>query len=347
MTKCRLGCISSGMSMQFNNKTIYNRFKEQGTLSEPKKVSDPDFARLCTANWMRALSILVCDQRIDIAFAKYFYSSVNSRTIPTKEVNTIFEMLIIALHQSSALHALQNIPCKSDVARIAIVGWYYGIYNAASAMIAAQDGSVQQNHAGTARAWDSRILVRNNKLITPPFDTRITTLVKNSADIELQNLLIKPEFRLIHTPTTASEAKGACKEYLSGSVTWARDETEKMVKNSKEFKDLGVSTFHKREAREMRDMHLNKKTVCFLHQAIRYRGKANYRDALFLGYDSRTEGILTDHINDLCVVLDAFVRLAGIFCSRRMGKTIWKVFVDDLQRNRSFTLSPYDIWGKP
>ena len=77
------------------------------------------------------------------AFAKYFYSSVNSRTIPTKEVNTIFEMLIIALHQSSALHALQNIPCKSDVARIAIVGWYYGIYNAASAMIAAQDGSVQ------------------------------------------------------------------------------------------------------------------------------------------------------------------------------------------------------------
>ena len=335
------------MSIQSNNKTIYNRFTKQGTLSEPKGVSDPNYTRLCTANWMRALSILVCHQQIDIDFAKSFYSSVHPRTIPTREVNTIFEMLIIALHQSSALHALQNIPCKSDVARIAIVGWYYGIYNAASAMIAAQDGSVQQEHAGTARAWNRNILVRKKKLIPPPFDSRITTLVKESADIELKNLLIKPEFRLIHTPTTASQAKGACKEYLSGSVTWARDETEKMVKNSTEFKDLGVSTFHKREAREMRDMHLNKKSVCFLHQAIRYRGKANYREALFLGYDSRTEKILTDHINDLCVVLDAFMRLAGIFCSRRMGKTIWKVFVDDLEQNRSFTLSPYTIWGKP
>ncbi len=335
------------MSIQSNNKTIYNRFIEQGTLSEPKGVSDPNFARLCTAHWMRALSILVCHQQIDIDFAKSFYSSVNSRTIPTKEVNTIFEMLIIALHQSSALHALRDIPYKSDVARIAIVGWYYGIYNAASAMIAAQDGSLQQNHAGTARAWDNHILINKKKLIPPPFDIRITTLVKKTTDIELQNILMTPEFRLIDTPKSASDAYGACKQYLSGSVTWARDEAEKMVKNSKDFQALGVSNFRTQKAQAMRDIYLNKKTVCFLHQAIRYRGKANYRDALFLGYDSRTEGILTDHINDLCVVLDAFMRLAGIFCSRRMGKTIWKVFVDDLEQNRSFTLSPYTIWGKP
>ena len=58
--------------------------------------------------------------------------------------------------------------------------WYYGVYAAASAMVAAQDGSFQDEHTGTAGAWDRQIAAHG--LIMPPFDTRISTLIKKDAD---------------------------------------------------------------------------------------------------------------------------------------------------------------------
>ncbi len=332
---------------------IYERFREQGTLSEPKGIPDPTYALPSTVNWMRALAILVNHHGIEHGFANNFYDlvgrdSFGKRAMSEHVINTIFEQLIIALHQCSALRALKGITRRSDVARIGVVSWYYGIYSAASAMIAAQVGSLQKDHAGTANTWDSQILAKKSILISPPFDSRITTLVKKHADIELENLLITKPFHVRHKPISADDAYGACHEYLSGTVNnWARWNAEVNIKSSKEFQKLGLSTFHSNLAKEFRDERLKNKTVCFLHQASRYRGKANYREALFLAYGSETEITLTTYIDDLSTVVDAFVCFAGIFCSRRLGKDIWKGFVDDLERKRSFTLSPYEIWGRP
>ena len=87
----------------------------------------------------------------------------------------------------SALHALRQIPCKSDIARVGIVSWYYGVYAAASAMVAAKDGSFQDDHTTTAVVWDRQISASN--LSVHPFDFRINTLVKKGADEELEKNL--------------------------------------------------------------------------------------------------------------------------------------------------------------
>ena len=330
---------------------IYERFREQGTLSEPKGIPDPTYALPSTVNWMRALAILVNHHGIEHGFANDFYDSVGrdsfgKRAMPEPVINTIFEQLIIALHQCSALRALKGTTSRSDVARIGIVSWYYGIYSAASAMIAAQVDSLQDTHAKTSNTWDSQVLAKEKKLISSPFNSRITTLVREDADKELQNLLTVPRVRLIHTPITTDEAYGACQSYLSGTVEWLRWKIEEDIRK-KDFKKLKIDSFRTNVAKEFRDSRLENKTACFLHQAYRYRGKANYREALFLAYGSDTETILTTYIDDLSTVVDAFTCLAGIFCSRRLGKDIWKEFLDDLESNRSFTISPYEIWGKP
>ncbi len=326
---------------------VYKRIVQQGTLSEPKGVPNPEYSLPATLNWMRGLSILVHSAGINSGFAKKTYSSINKRTATTHETNTTLEQIIFALHQCSALHALKSVPRKSDIARVGIVAWYYGIYAAASAMVVAQDGSFQDSHAGTANVWDNQIAAKG--LIPHPFDLRINTLVKKDAKIELDKLLKGPKFRLTHVPNGADDAYGACHAYLSGTVEWLRWKVEEDIRTKdKDFKKLNIDNFKTKAARELRDERLKKKTACFLNQASRCRGKANYREALFLGYGEKTDKMLSNnYIDDLCLVLDAFVCLAGIFCSRRLGKDIWKEFIDDLEKNRSFTLSPYDVWGKP
>ncbi len=342
---------------------IYERLREQGTLSESDGIPDPTYALPATVNWMRALAILVNHHGIEHGFANDFYDTVGrdsfgKKAMPEPVINTIFEQLIIALHQCSALRALKGITSRSDVARIGVVSWYYGIYSAASAMIAAQVGSLDDTHTKTINNWDRQVLAKNNKLISPPFDSRITTLIKKSTDDteytkgikgtdeQLENLLTVPRVRLIHTPITTDEAYGACQSYLSGTVEWLRWKVEEDIRK-KDFKKLNLDSFRTNAAKEFRDSRLENKTACFLHQAYRYRGKANYREALFLAYGSDTEIILTTYIDDLSTVVDAFTCLAGIFCARRLGKDIWKEFLDDLESNRSFTISPYEIWGKP
>jgi hypothetical protein len=53
------------------------------------------------------------------------------------------------------------------------------------------------------------------------------------------------------------------------------------IKKSKDFKALGKADFGTKDAQRLRDPRLARRSVSFLHQAFRYRGKANNREALF------------------------------------------------------------------
>ena len=83
----------------------------------------------------------------------------------------------------------------------------------------------------------------------------------------------------------------------------------------------------------------------FLHQAARYRGKANYREALFLAYGHSTETLLKGFVADQATVLRAFLAMAGAFASRKLGKTLWAEFVDDVDANRAFSTSAASVWS--
>lgn len=297
---------------------------------------------------MRGLSLIVTKQEINSDSSKKFYSHIQKNSFDHLAINTIFEQLLFALHQCSALHALTKVPCKSDIVRVGIVSWYYGIYAAASAMVAAQDGSFQNDHTTTAKSWDRQIAANN--LIVHPFNLRITTLIEKDSKAQLKKLTsdakIKCKSSLIGKPLQSlDEAYSACHAYLSGTVNWSRWNANEALKSSKDFKELGVSNFRTKKAISFRDKHLEKKKVGFLHQALRYRGKANYRDSIFIGYGKNTEKALNTYPDDLSCVLDAFVCQAGIFCSRRLGEELWNTFLTDLAKNRSFSLCPHIIWG--
>ena len=318
-------------------------FEEQGTLASPKGVK-PLFSLRATVNWMRGLAILVENENFDISEIQKFYQSIEcKRKYTAQEKNTIFEQLVFALHQCSALDALCNINSKADIVRVATVAWYYGIYASASAMIVAHNGSLQNDHTNTANCWYIEF-ARHNRILSP-FNLHLETLVKKDTDAKLkelkEELKLATPFNLANTtPYTPDEATAACHAYLSGSVDWWR-----RIEEGGLIKNLGVSNFQTKEARELRDERLKNKRICFLHQAIRFRGKANYRDSLFLGYGRNVENEITHYTDDLSTVLKAFVTMAGIYCSKRIKKGEWNEFMKDLEMHKAFSLSPRNIWG--
>lgn len=292
---------------------------------------------------MHALALLVEDRSVTYSTASSFYANVQKRILTPQQENTIFEQLLFSAHQLSALSSLRISASNADISRVGIVAWYYGIYSAASAMITAQDGSFQDDHTGTATAWDRQFVAMNKVL--EPFSFRVSSLVKNVYSAEVTALRAGNDFALTEKPDDAAEAFGACCAYLSGSSKWWGWKTEQSLRGSREFKELNVSNFRTKEARTLRDSRLASKSVSFLHQAFRYRGKANYREALFLGYGNATETLLDGFIGDLEIVLQGFTSMAGAFVAKRIGQPLWAEFLDDLEKNRSFTLNPKIIWS--
>ena len=109
--------------------SLYSRMQAHGTLTEtPRDVPDARFALPSTIHWMRALAILAADQNLDFAAGRTFYPKVHARSVPDRELNTVYEQLLFVLNQTAALRALASASNKADVARTAIVARYYGVY---------------------------------------------------------------------------------------------------------------------------------------------------------------------------------------------------------------------------
>jgi hypothetical protein len=155
--------------------SLYGRMLEHGTLAETSSdIPDARFALPSTIHWIRALAILAEASDVGFATARRFYASVQRRTMADREIDSVCEQMFFAFHQLAALAALELAPNKADVARIGIVAWYYGIYGAASAMIAAVDGSFPDTHAATAQQWDRQFAA--NGLVIAPFADRLSYL---------------------------------------------------------------------------------------------------------------------------------------------------------------------------
>ena len=322
---------------------LYNRIIKQGTINEPNGKPDPQFALPSTVNWMRALRILAEAEPIDFEKSQTFYMKEGKRSMDAKVENTVLEQLFLGLHHLSALEQFRSGTTTSDYARVGVLAWYYGISNAASAMTTAQSGSFQEDHAGTARLWDEQIAARG--LAMAPFSWRVSSLVETSYKVEVAGYKRGSTGKLTSKPDTQTEALGAAAEYLSGSAAWYAWRTREELRKSKEFKALRVTDFRTKAAREIRDERLQKKSVGFVHQASRYRGKANYREALFLAYGPATETFLSGFVDDMAAVLKAFLTMAGAFLKKRLGKELWSEFVADVDSKKAFTTNARDVWG--
>lgn len=321
--------------------SFYNRLVRDGTISDEEK-PNPAFALPATVNWMRSLALIIENERVNFTEALQHYGKVSRKTFSIREENTILEQLFLAYHHLSALEQMKQAKVPSDFSRIAIIAWYYGIYHASAAMVTAKSGSFKDDHSGTARLWDNQIAA--NGLSIAPFNLRLSSLEPSVVSSEIARYRIGSAGDLQRKPNTPSEAMGALVQYLSGSADWYSWREIEHLKASKEFKVMNVTNFRTKAAITLRNDFLRKKSISFVHQAFRYRGKANYREALFLAYGKKTNILLEGFVYDLSKVLEAFVVMAGAFTSKRISPGLWKLYTQEIEANRSFSLSTDSIW---
>ena len=312
-----------------------------GTLSEPKGTPEPRFALAGTVNWMRAL-VLLCEHRgATWPVLQRSYATIERAGLCEAAINTVFEQLLMSLHHLAALRVMADARADCNLVRSGIVTWYYGVYCAATAMVAAQTGTVQDDHTGSANQWDRQIAARG--LAVRPFDFRLTTLLRKDAEPELTSMRGGSTFTIANRPATVSDAIGACISYLSGTREYREWKVSEGLQP--ELRRRKLSGFRTKVARQLRDDRLRGKTLGFVHQAFRYRGKANYRDALFLTYEAQVETMIDGFLRDMQAVLRAFLVMAGAFCARRIGEANWRAFVDDLESHLSLAVMPDEIWS--
>lgn len=305
---------------------LLNRLFAAGDQAEPR------FAFQGTVNWMRALAEAVKADTYNEENLSVFYRSVSRRPVNSDADTIVFENMFMAYHNLASLTAMNNqIEQKYDICRSAIIAWYYAVYFSASAMVAASSGSSQETHTATAKVWQSDIAEKN--LIPYPFNLFLTSLVTAKAEAETSAYRGHNTFDLNHYAQDADTAHGAIVSYLKGTHGYKKWESEERIKSSREFKQLGVNDFRTKAARGLRDGILDKGQVNFLIQAFRYRGKANYRDSIFLSYGANNNEAINQFIMDLMNVSIAFIRAASKYSSARVERGTWEIFFSDIQEN--------------
>lgn len=310
---------------------LYNRLKEESPHIQPR------FSLQSTINWAVALSVKCEEGQFEDSSLKAHYAGVPRRTRNIEGDNSTFECALMALHHYASLLKINDRPDDHfDFVRSAIVAWYYGIYYAASAMVAATDGTTQETHTSTANSWNRQLNSRG--FILEPFSYSLTTLVKSAYEAEIDALRTGNTFDLNQFPTHSDMAFGACISYLKGTAKREREILEERIKSDKEFKKLGVDNFRTKLAREFRDKRLEGKGTGFLHEAFRFRGKANYRDAIYLSYGRENTDGIACLIESLCTSLKCFLKMSSHYATRRVERCSWDEFVTDLDTHSSLSV---------
>ncbi|WP_291327551.1 hypothetical protein [Desulfovibrio sp. UCD-KL4C] len=312
-------------------KWLLNRLFDNGNQAEPR------FAFQGTVNWMRALAEVVNNGTCGTDHLKDLYRKVSRRSVNMESDTLVFENMHMAYHNLASLTAMNNDALdKYDICRSAIVSWYYSIYFAASAMVAASSGSIQETHTGTAKVWQKDIAEK--ELIPYPFNLYLNSLVLHKVETEISTYRGNNSYDLNDRANNIKMAHGAIVSYLKGTHAYKKWEAEERIKSSKDFKALGVANFRKKKARELRDKALAKGQVNFLIQAFRYRGKANYRDSIFLSYGDNNEKMIEQFVEDLNTVAVGFIHAASYYSSIRVERGTWLSFVDDIKNNTRLSI---------
>lgn len=299
----------------------------------------PQFAFQGTVNWMRALAILV-DGQFSHQQLRHFYQDTQRRR-PNEQADTLaFECITMSMHNVSAINAMETIDKPYAVVRSAIVAWYYATYYAAKAMLAASSGADPQTHAAARKIWQSEIV--NSALVKEPFDLSIIGLTPTNVDRVITDLRAGNTHNVNAEPIDQDMARGALYSYLKGTAEYEQRRLEEDVRESHEYRQGGFTSFRSDAAKALRDAKLDPAHVNYLGQAFRYRGKANYRDAIYLSYGQDKTQQLQQFVSDLAHVADAFSLMAAHYVSKRVVRQDWADFAADLEEHAQFEL-PFDL----
>ena len=298
----------------------------------------PRFAFQGTVNWMRGLAILSSGQFSHSAIVD-FYRGVRRRQPNEAADAWAYEFLTMSMHNVSAIDSMKGIHNPYPIVRSAIVAWYYAIYYASKAMLAASSGSDPQTHASAGKIWQAEVV--DAGLAKSPFDLSISNLTPANVESAVANLRAGNPHNLNLQPATEEMAFGAVCSYLKGTAEYEQWRLEEHVKTSPEYRRSAYTNFRSNAAKALRDAKLRPAHVNFLVQAFRYRGKANYRDAIYLSYGEDQTDSLRQFIEDLGAVSSSFSLMAAHYVSKRVVGNDWSAFTADIAEHVQFDL-PYD-----
>jgi hypothetical protein len=284
---------------------------------------------------MRALAILVETEEFSVDSLRAQYAQQQRRQVNAWGDTLAYESMLMSLHNTACLNALRSqATMHYEIVRAGIIAWYYAVYYACKSMLAAASASDPQTHTKTARVWQSDIVDRG--LVVGPFSYCLQDLTPQAVDARIGALKGRNPYDLNTRPTNLEQAHGAIFSYLKGTADYQRGEIEAEVKDSREFKQLGVDNFRTRAARELRDRKLSGGLVNFMVQAFRYRGKANYRDSIYLSYGDDMSEYVSCFVADMTTVATSFAAMACHYVERRTERGTWQSFVADVRANARF-----------
>lgn len=286
----------------------------------------PIFAQQSTVNWMRALRYEIDGEHGESAEDQFAACRVFLRNDPKTRnslpLADVFEPLFRGVTNTMALIRL----CLAEVAvpwirATAIVTWYYATYACARAMFAAFGQPVHDQHMTAANAYVS--VLRNR--VPHPLNMVAAHLRNEDYGVQLPTYPNANPASLIENFRESRDvARGMLLQYLSGTATWYVDRTKEQILRENRFQD-----FRTKAARDERNRRLVKQ-IGFLHCAFRYRGKANYRDAIYLAYGQREPDSVDRFIEDMATVARFLVVFSLAFVERHVGKAEVEIFVSDL-----------------
>ncbi|MDC1213862.1 hypothetical protein N8000_05245 [Rhodospirillales bacterium] len=311
---------------------VFPQDEQQWLLEKLQIGRDKSFAFNATAHWLRAL-VIVCEHTnpLDAYKTGALQKVQRDKGMAPERYLRIFEDLFMAAQSISALRDIEQNCSSRTLAATAITTWYYACYNVAKAMLVAKaDGARLENHTEVANLWCRTFSI--NKPIPSPFHLNLPSLsqaVFNKTIAELKNEF-SARGKLSETPTDLESAYGCLIAYLSGSEDFYFErKREELLKNA------DATNFKTKAAQKVRDDWKSKQVIGFMHLAFRLRGKANYRDAIFLSYNhvSASERTIAQLFSDLTVTSTCFFQLGLALCKARVPKDCFAEFVQDIEKN--------------
>ncbi len=299
----------------------------------------PRFAFQGTVNWMRGLAILAEGEFSHHAL-RNFYQTVPRRRVNEEADALAYECLVMSMHNASSIKGMQELDDPYEIVRAAVVAWYYAIYYASKAMLAASSGADPQTHAATGKIWQKEIVDLN--LVKKPFSNSIVDITPANVRQVIAVLRAGNRYDLNTVPTTNEMALGCIISYLKGTAEYEQWRLEELVKKSPEYRLGNYANFRSNAAKELRDAKLRPAHANFLVQAFRYRGKANYRDAIYLSYGRDDTERVRQFVEDLGAVSASFSAMAAHYTAKRVVATDWSLFAADLIENARFKL-PFSL----
>lgn len=292
----------------------------------------PQWALQSTLNWMKALNYEINrehgespDSQLD-SCRKVFASRCRSKgvTLPMAE---IFEPLFHSLTFCTSLITINRSTSKQPwIYPSAVISWYYSYYNAFRSMLCANNQNIADTHTSVIKCLNSGL----RKCLPHPLNMIATRINGENYQSSLPDYPSAVSFDLVKSFNgTPENAQGMIVQYLSGTTKYEADKTKDSILKSNR---VNFTNFRTKEAREQRDRQLQSE-INFMHCAFRYRGKANYRDAIFITYGQRDFSTDTTFVSDLATTA-CFAFIAALaFAEYQVGRKKVRSFLDDLRTN--------------